>query len=207
MQLTKKINKVNIFTIVILHFLLSANVQAQTVKVINVGDFASDPIVDTKNSKVYITQHIINGQLLIIDLDKNKVIKKILVGSKPFKPILDENKQKIYVINRSSNNINSIDISNKNYSITKLNIDMPHSADAGAVLSQKFSRLYIPHNKEGKISVINTENNSLVKVLKVKNDIHGKLVLTNNETNLLLSNHNLGIISIINLDNLLNGNQ
>jgi DNA-binding beta-propeller fold protein YncE len=201
--LLKKVCKVVLLNVILAVILTVPNLGASKERknyTINIGDSTSPPLIDEKNKKAYITKHTVDGQLIIIDMVKNRIEKVIPIGNRPFKPILESNGKKLYIINKAKNQVDIVDIDSGKYTPSKITIMVQHPCDGGAVLSRKYSKLYVPHNKEGKVSVIDTKTDSLVKVVDIKDPLDGELTLGNDEATLLICHHNSGNISLINLD-------
>jgi DNA-binding beta-propeller fold protein YncE len=167
-------------------------VLAKDASAIHIGDLISEPVTNT-GEVVYITQHLIDGTLFAIDINKKEIIAKVPVGLRPSKPVLDG--ATIYVITQDKK-ISIIDT--KTFKITA-EMRLPHNGDAGATLSKKFHKLYVPHNVHGKISVIDTISQSVVKTIDAKCRVFGQLVLSSDETKLLVMNHDAGTVSVITL--------
>ena len=55
-----------------------------------------------------------------------------------------------------------------------------YQPDGGSVISTKLSRIYVPHDKHGMISVIDMKSNKVVNTINVGAAINGKLVFNEN---------------------------
>ena len=143
-------------------------------KEINIGDHSSDIVIDRKKCVGYISMHLTNGEIIMVDLNNGAITKRIKVGNKPFEPLLDANQNRLYVLSKDDSTLYVIDTELKKIAS---NIKLATYSDGGAVLSDDKKKLYIPHNYEGKISVIDTTKNLIEQVINVGKPIGGQLVL------------------------------
>ena len=164
---------------------------------VEVGDAFSEPIIDFKNHRAYISQNLLEGKLLILNLKNNAIEKRVLVSSHLFKPLLSDQYNRLYVISKSKNVVEILDLNSLKI-IDQINL--MYQPDGGSIISTKLSRMYVPHDKHGVVSVIDMKSNKVVNTINIGASINGKLVLVDGESKLLISSHSTGSIYVIDLN-------
>ena len=182
-----------------LYFLLLCSVSTYSYSAtkVEVGDAFSEPIIDFKNQRAYISQKLLKGKLLILNLKNNSIEKRILVSSHPFKPLLSNKYNRLYVISKSKSVVEILDLNSLKVIDT---INLMYQPDGGSVISTKLSRIYVPHDKHGMISVIDVKSNKVVNTINIGASINGKLILVDDESKLLISSHSTGSIYIVDIN-------
>jgi DNA-binding beta-propeller fold protein YncE len=183
----------------IIYFLLlfSVSTYSYSATKLEVGDAFSEPVIDFKNHRAYISQNLLKGNLLILNLKNNTIEKRVLVSSHPFKPLLSNQYNRLYVVSKSKNVVEILDLNSLKVIDT---INLMYQPDGGSIISTKLSRIYVPHDKHGIISVIDMKSNKVATTINIGATINGKLVLVDDESKLLISSHGTGSIYIVDLN-------
>jgi DNA-binding beta-propeller fold protein YncE len=174
----------------IIYFLLLCSVSTYSYSAtkLEVGDAFSEPVIDFKNHRAYISQNL---------LKNNTIEKRVLVSSHPFKPLLSNQYNRLYVVSKSKNVVEILDLNSLKVIDT---INLMYQPDGGSIISTKLSRIYVPHDKHGIISVIDMKSNKVATTINIGATINGKLVLVDDESKLLISSHGTGSIYIVDLN-------
>jgi YVTN family beta-propeller protein len=150
-------------------------------------------LVQVGNNKAYLTEYknfVDNGQVSVIDLKTNTIIKTIAVGKFPEKMIKVGNR--VYVLNNGSNFVSVIDLNNE--SVSEISVgyggnDMVLDGTNIYVLTQGKKEytadwsIDVEKSTAATIEKINTNNNTVQKLFTFSStlDSPSRLAIKNNE--------------------------
>lgn len=117
-------------------------------------------VVDKKQQWMYVVAQD-TDELLVVDLQDQRVVSKIKVGQHPHSVILDEAEEKLYVSNEWSDFISVIDVN----SLEVIDTIPSGNGPAGILLDKNESHLYVVNAYGSDVSVITLKDNKEVRRL------------------------------------------
>jgi YVTN family beta-propeller protein len=166
--------------------ILAMNIKTEETNLVNIPgpthtfvNFAISP-----DGSTMVATGQVSGQLLFFDLSdplSPQMTGSISVGAQPWHPVFSPDGTMVYFANKEDNSVSVIDVENRSVEavITGDGLAQPH----GAALSKDGKYLYITNNNlngsynpddleetqnlPGTVTIINTETNSLEKVIEV----------------------------------------
>jgi YVTN family beta-propeller protein len=138
-------------------------------KLINANYYSPFNLAVSKDGKRLFVVAEEGNALLIVNTDKNKVIKKIPVGNHPHSVVLNSNNDKAYVSNQWADNVSVIDLDK----LSVVNTLKTGNGPAGLALSSDEKYLYVVNSYTSDISVIDIATGRERKRLSAGNNPTG----------------------------------
>jgi YVTN family beta-propeller protein len=144
--------------------------------------------VSKNGERIYVVAEE-GDALLVVDVSKNKVIKKIKVGNQPHSVILNRDETRAYVSNQWSNTVSVIDLNNL------MVIDALTTGDgpAGLALSANGSFLYVVDSYSSNLSVIDLLSKEEIRRLTTGNNPTGIQATPDGSKLLVTSRRSMGL--------------
>ncbi len=138
-------------------------------KLVNAEYYSPFNLAVSRDGKTLFVVAEEGGALLLVDAEKQKVIRKIKVGDRPHSVILNKDESKAYVSNQWSDNVSVVDLSNFKVTDTLKTSGGP----AGLALSANGQYLYAVNSYTSDLSVINLITKTEEKRLTTGNNPTG----------------------------------
>ena len=123
----------------------------------------------TPDGRFVLSTHGMRGNISVVDLENNKVVKTIATGRVPNYTLITKDGQRAYVSNTGANNLSEIDISTWKVIRTMESGPAPeHMAFSG---DQK--TIFVSNPRAGKVSAISIKTGKITKTFKIGKGVHG----------------------------------
>lgn len=123
----------------------------------------------TPDGKYVLSTHGIRGNISVVDVEENKVIKTIGTGKVPNFTLITRDGNTAYVSNTGENSISEIDL--KNWKMTRKLESGP--APEHMVFSSDEKTIYVTNPRAGKIAAISVNSGKLIKNFTIGKAVHG----------------------------------
>jgi len=123
----------------------------------------------TPDGKYVLSTHGMRGNISVVDVEENKVIKTIETGKVPNYSLITKDGSTAYVSNTGENTLTEIDL--KNWKIKRKLESGP--APEHMVFSRDQKRIYVTNPRAGKIAVISVASGKIVKSYPIGKAVHG----------------------------------
>jgi len=138
-------------------------------KILNAQYYSPFNLALSENGKYLYVVAEEGNALLLVDTEKQKVIRKTAVGTRPHTVILDRDEKRAYVSNQWSDNISVIDL--KSFSV--IDTLITGNGPAGMALNSDGKYLYVVNSFSSDISVIDLSTGTEEKRLTAGNNPAG----------------------------------
>jgi len=123
----------------------------------------------TPDGRYVISTHPIRGNVSVVDMQTNQVIKTVKTGPTPNYTLVTKDASKAYVSNSGNGTISEIDIAT--WSVTR-------TLKAGAspehlIFSADEKIIYVANPRAGKVSVVSVKSGEVVKEYAIGKSVHG----------------------------------
>ena len=123
----------------------------------------------TPDGRYVISTHPIRGNVSVVDMQTNQVIKTVKTGPTPNYTLVTKDASKAYVSNSGNGTISEIDIAT--WSVTR-------TLKAGAspehlIFSADEKIIYVANPRAGKVSVVSVESGEVAKEYAIGKSVHG----------------------------------
>ncbi len=141
----------------------------------------------TKDKTQLFASNWYDNTVSLIDLKKDKIIKKIVVGNSPAGIFVDYENNNLFVANRESNSVSVVDIS-KLKEVKRIPVE---SAPFGVFSEPYINFVFVTNVQSNSISLIHKKNLNVIKNIKVEkwpyqvayDKENNKLYVTNQRSN------------------------
>jgi len=123
----------------------------------------------TPNGKYVLSTHGMRGNISVVDVEKNKVIKTIETGKVPNYTLITKDGKTAYVSNTGENSITEIDLDT--WKVKRKLASGP--APEHMVFSNDQNLIYVTNPRAGKIAVISVATGKLTKSYSIGKAVHG----------------------------------
>jgi len=123
----------------------------------------------TPDGKYVLSTHGMRGNISVVDVEENKVIKTISTGKVPNYTLITSDGKRAYVSNTGGNSISEIDLKAFKV-IRKLNSG---PAPEHMVFSRDEKTIYVTNPRAGKVSAVSVESGEIIKSFKIGKAVHG----------------------------------
>ena len=123
----------------------------------------------TSDGKYVLSTHGMRGEISVVDLEDNKVIKTVKTGSVPNYTLITKNNKRAFVSNTGNNSISEINL--KSWKVIR-------KLDAGPapehmVFSRDEKLIFVTNPRAGKVSVVSVKTGKIIKAYKIGKAVHG----------------------------------
>lgn len=132
----------------------------------------------TPDGRYVIPTHPMQGDVSVVDLLSNKVVRTIKTGNIPNYTIITKNGSTAFVSNTGSNNIVQIDI--KNWKVTRTLESGP--TPEHIVFSPDEKTIFVANTVPGTVSAVSVKSGKVVKTYKIGAGVHGLDISDNGKT-------------------------
>ena len=123
----------------------------------------------TPKGRYVISTHGMRGNVSVVDLETNKVIKTIKTGPVPNYAIISKDGNRAFVSNTGNNTISEIDTSNWNVSRTLESGPAPEHM----IFSADESKIFVTNPRAGNVSVVDIKTGKVVATYSIGKSTHG----------------------------------
>jgi len=123
----------------------------------------------TPNGRYVISTHGMRGNISVVDLELNKVVKTVATGPVPNYTLVTKNGKYAYVSNTGNNSISEINISK--WKVTRTLESGP--APEHMTFSADESTIFVTNPRAGKVSAIDIKSGKLKRSFKIGKSTHG----------------------------------
>lgn len=123
----------------------------------------------TPDGKYVISTHGMRGNISVVDVEENKVIKTIITGKVPNYTLITRDGKWAYVSNTGDNSISEIDLTN--FKVTRKLSSGP--APAHMVFSKDQKTIYVTNPRVGKVAEVSVSTGQLIKSYSIGKAVHG----------------------------------
>jgi len=123
----------------------------------------------TPDGRYVLATHPTRGNVSVVDLQSNQVVKTITTGPAPNYAVVTPDGKRVFVTNSGSGTISEIDVAT--WAVTR-------TLEAGPgpehmVLSGDEKRLFVTNPKAGKVSVVSVETGKITDAWQIGRNLHG----------------------------------
>ena len=150
----------------------------------------------TPDGRYVLSTHGMRGNISVVDLEENAVIKTITTGKVPNYTLITKDGKQAYVSNTGDNSISEIDLSN--WKVKRKLESGP--APEHMAFSKDQSIIYVTNPRAGKVSAVSIKTGKVIKTYKVGKAVHGLDIGDDGKT-LFVSSKKENKLVAINTDN------
>lgn len=123
----------------------------------------------TPDGRYVFSTHGAKGNVSVVDLQSNSVLKYIATGPSPNFTIISRKGDRAYVSNTGNNSISEIDL--KNWKVIRKLEAGPAPEHMAISADEKF--LYVTNPRAGTVSEVSIKTGKIIKKYKLGNELHG----------------------------------
>ena len=123
----------------------------------------------TSDGKYVLSTHGMRGEISVVDLESNEVIKTIKTGPVPNYTLISKDNKRAFVSNTGNNSISEVDL--KSWKVKRTLKAGP--APEHMVFSKDEKTIYVTNPRAGKVSAISVDSGKVTKTYKVGKAVHG----------------------------------
>lgn len=123
----------------------------------------------TPDGKYVLSTHGMRGNISVVDVEENKVIKTIETGKVPNYTLITKDGKTAYVSNTGENTITEVNL--KNWKIKRKLESGP--APEHMVFSSNQKIIYVTNPRAGKIAVVSVASGKIIKSYSIGKAVHG----------------------------------
>ena len=123
----------------------------------------------TPDGRYVFSTHAMRGNVSVVDLEENKVIKAIATGKVPNFALITKDGKRAYVSNTGDNSISEIDL--KTWKVTRKLESGP--APEHMTFSKDEKTIYVTNPRAGKVAAVSVATGKVTKQYKVGKAVHG----------------------------------
>jgi YVTN family beta-propeller protein len=179
----------------------------QVITTVEVGDFASRLVLNAAGTRLYVTSPgkwswqgekycQVQGQVFVIDTNKDKVIAKLDIDLHPVALVLNSKGNRLYVANGKSHTVSIIDIDTKTDTLKVVATIRVGRYSSDLILNSEENQLYVASEESSIVSVIDIATHQVTAINVGRTSV--ALVLNSAETQLYVANFDDNTISVIN---------
>lgn len=168
---------------------LASNLSAGEIRnEMTLGDAISSPVISANGEKLYITTHLIDGKLIIINTKTWEIIKKIAISGRPFKPIIGKDNE-LYILTKENSKVLIINTNTDEITNT---IKLPEDVDGNPTYDEKQNHLYILNHRAGKIIIVDLSARIIINEINFKHALDGEVAVDSAKNILYVISHTNG---------------
>ena len=123
----------------------------------------------TPNGRYVLSTHGMRGNISVVDLEENKVIKTITTGKVPNYTLITSDGKKAYVSNTGENTISEVDL--KSWHVTRKLESGP--APEHMTFSRDEKTIFVTNPRAGKIAAVSVGTGKIVNNYAIGKAVHG----------------------------------
>jgi len=151
----------------------------------------------TPDGRYVISTHGMRGNISVVDLEENAVVKTINTGKVPNYTLINKDGNKAFVSNTGDNSISEIDLTSWKV-IRKLESG---PAPEHMTFSKNQTIIYVTNPRAGKVSAVSIKSGKVVKSYKVGKAVHGLDIGDDGKTLFISSKKENKLVSIDTVSN------
>jgi len=146
----------------------------------------------TPNGKYVLSTHGMRGNVSVVDVEENKVIKTISTGKVPNYTLITRDGKTAYISNTGDNSIAEVDLTT--WEVTRKLESGP--APEHMVFSKDEKTIYVTNPRAGKVATISVSSGKIVKQYTVGKAVHGLDIGDDGKTLFISSKKDNKLVSI-----------
>lgn len=123
----------------------------------------------TPDSRYVISTHGMRGNISVVDVQENKVIKSIETGPVPNYTLISKDGKRAFVSNTGNNTISEIDLTT--WKVVRMLESGP--SPEHMVFSSDETKLYVSNPRAGKVSVVSVKTGKVLNAYEIGKSVHG----------------------------------
>jgi len=123
----------------------------------------------TSDGKYVLSTHGMRGEISVVDLESNKVIKTVKTGPVPNYTLITKDNKRAFVSNTGNNTISEVDLTNW----AVIRTLKSGAAPEHMVFSKDEKTLFVTNPRAGQVSAVSVKSGEVINTYKVGNAVHG----------------------------------
>lgn len=123
----------------------------------------------TSDGKYVLSTHGMRGEISVVDLEKNEVIKTVKTGPVPNYTLITKDNKRAFVSNTGNNTISEIDL--KIWKVKRTLKSGP--AAEHMVFAKDEKTIFVTNPRAGKVSAVSVKTGKITKTYKIGKAVHG----------------------------------
>jgi len=146
----------------------------------------------TSDGKYVLSTHGMRGEISVVDLESNKVIKTVKTGPVPNYTLITKDNKRAFVSNTGNNTISEIDL--KSWAVTRTL--KSGAAPEHMVFSKDENTLFVTNPRAGQVSAVSVKSGEVINTYKIGKAVHGLDIGDDGKTLFISSTKENKLVSI-----------
>jgi len=146
----------------------------------------------TSDGKYVLSTHGMRGEISVVDLESNEVIKTVKTGPVPNYTLITKDNKRAFVSNTGNNTISEIDL--KSWAVTRTL--KSGSAPEHMVFSKDENTLFVTNPRAGQVSAVSVKSGEVINTYKIGKAVHGLDIGDDGKTLFISSTKENKLVSI-----------
>lgn len=146
----------------------------------------------TSDGKYVLSTHGMRGEISVVDLESNKVIKTVKTGPVPNYTLITKDNKRAFVSNTGNNTISEIDL--KSWAVIRTL--KSGSAPEHMVFSKDENTLFVTNPRAGQVSAVSVKSGEVINTYKIGKAVHGLDIGDDGKTLFISSTKENKLVSI-----------
>ena len=146
----------------------------------------------TSDGKYVLSTHGMRGEISVVDLESNEVIKTVKTGPVPNYTLITKDNKRAFVSNTGNNTISEIDL--KSWAVIRTL--KSGSAPEHMVFSKDENTLFVTNPRAGQVSAVSVKSGEVINTYKIGKAVHGLDIGDDGKTLFISSTKENKLVSI-----------